>query len=97
MIKYDELKINIGKAIRYNRKKKGLSQYELAELTNLSPSYISEIETGKKVPSIDTLLNIADALDVDLWDLLIPIDLPSNVKDAVKQLLKTKTIYSMHQ
>ena len=92
MINNEALKKNIGQAIRFYRRKKGISQYKLAELTELSPSYISEIETGKKTPSLETLLEIAKALDVDLWDLLIPIDLPPNVKIAVKSLLRQPDI-----
>lgn len=92
MINNEALKKNIGQAVRFYRRKKGISQYKLAELTELSPSYISEIETGKKTPSLETLLEIAKALDVDLWDLLIPIDLPPNVKFAVKSLLKQPDI-----
>ena len=89
MMNNEKLKRNIGQAIRYYRKKKGLSQYKLAELTNLSTSYISEIETAKKIPSMETLINIANALEVDIWDLLMPMDLPSNVRTAVKSLLRS--------
>ena len=85
------LRKNISKAIRFHRKKKGFSQFELAERSFVSASYISDIETGKRMPSIYTLIDIAKALDIDVWDLLIPVDLPENIKFAIKSLLQLET------
>ncbi len=48
----------------------GLSLDELAERTNLGPSTISRIETGKRTISLDVLLPLANALQVDLDSLL---------------------------
>jgi transcriptional regulator with XRE-family HTH domain len=48
----------------------GLSLDELAALTNLSASTISRIETGKRTISLDILLPLATALQVDLDTLL---------------------------
>jgi len=48
----------------------GLSLDELAVRTNLSPSTISRIETGKRTISLDVLLPLANALQVDLDSLL---------------------------
>jgi transcriptional regulator with XRE-family HTH domain len=48
----------------------GLSLDELAERTNLSPSTISRVETGKRSISLDVLLPLATALQVDLDALL---------------------------
>jgi len=48
----------------------GLSLDELAARTNLSPSTISRIETGKRTISLDVLLPLAKALQVDLDALL---------------------------
>lgn len=48
----------------------GLSLDELAERTNLSPSTISRIETGKRSISLDILVVLARALHVDLDALL---------------------------
>ena len=50
----------------------GLSLDELAERSNLSPSTISRIETGKRTISLDVLLPLAAALQVDL-DLLLDV------------------------
>jgi predicted transcriptional regulator len=45
---------------------KGLSQRELAELVGTTQSAIARLERGGRPPRIDTLLNIAEALDCDL-------------------------------
>jgi transcriptional regulator with XRE-family HTH domain len=50
----------------------GLSLDELAARTNLSPSTISRIETGKRTISLDVLLPLATALQVDL-DVLLDV------------------------
>ena len=49
--------------IKLTRIKKGISQMELSLRSNLSQSFIANIEKGKKQPSVLTLLRIADALD----------------------------------
>ena len=56
----------IGQNIRYYRKKRGYSQEKLAELASINDKLISFYETDKRVPSIYTLIEIADALCVTL-------------------------------
>ena len=46
------------------RKAKKVSQMALAEKCETSPSYIGEIEIGKKFPSVEMIQKIADALDI---------------------------------
>ena len=48
------------------RKAKGLTQRELAKATNLAQSAIARLESKTIVPQLDTLLNIAAALDCRL-------------------------------
>lgn len=60
----------IGKRIREIRKQQHLSQMKLAELTNLSVSYISHIETAKKHASLSSLLLISNVLGVTMDELL---------------------------
>lgn len=48
----------------------GLSLDDLAARTNLSPSTISRVETGKRTISLDVLLPLAAALQIDLDSLL---------------------------
>jgi ribosome-binding protein aMBF1 (putative translation factor) len=48
------------------RKSRGLSQAELAELTGTTQSAIARLESGGRPPRLDTLLRIAEALDCEL-------------------------------
>jgi transcriptional regulator with XRE-family HTH domain len=48
------------------RKARGLSQQELAELCGTTQSAIARLESGGRPPRIDTLLRIANALDCEL-------------------------------
>ena len=61
---------NIGKRIRLLRKQQHLSQATLAELVDKSPTYISLVENGQKGPSLETLVDVANALKVTMDVLL---------------------------
>lgn len=56
--------------LRIFREHRGLTLMALAERADVPNSYISEIETGKKPGSAKTLKALAEALDVDLDDLV---------------------------
>lgn len=58
--------------IKRIRTAKKLSQEKLAELANLSGAYISEIENQKKIGTFETLASLADALEVEPYELLLP-------------------------
>ncbi len=55
--------------IKEMRKKAYLTQAELAELTGISDGYISRLETGKVMPTADTLWKIAKAIGCKVDDL----------------------------
>ena len=52
----------IGQNIRRYRAKRGLTQEQLAELTDLSAGYVRQVELGLKTLSLSALFRIADAL-----------------------------------
>jgi predicted transcriptional regulator len=56
----------IADKVSTRRAEMGLSQRELAELVGTTQSAIARLERGGRPPRIDTLLNIADALDCEL-------------------------------
>lgn len=60
----------LGKRIRMKRREKRMSQQELAKAVQISASYFGNLERGNRVPSIDTLVAIANSLDVGLDFLL---------------------------
>jgi transcriptional regulator with XRE-family HTH domain len=57
---------NIGTTIREYRLQKGLSQGDIEKRTGLLRCYLSRVENGHTVPSLDTLQKIARALDLQL-------------------------------
>jgi DNA-binding XRE family transcriptional regulator len=56
----------IADQVAEQRKSRGLSQAELAELTGTTQSAIARLESGGRPPRLDTLLRIAEALDCEL-------------------------------
>lgn len=54
----------LGANVRKYRKIAGLTQGELAEIIGCSNSHIGQIENGRGVPSLDTMVKIANALGV---------------------------------
>lgn len=73
--------------MKYYRKLKGLTQEMLAEKVEVSPVYISYIERGLKVPSLDLLGKIAEALKINPYLLLIQDNDPKSVE--IKKLVGT--------
>jgi transcriptional regulator with XRE-family HTH domain len=61
-----ELRRIVGDRIRFLRKKRCWSQEELGEHASLSYKFIGEIERGAVNPSLDTLLSISNALNVEI-------------------------------
>ena len=59
-----------GKRIRQFRKKRGLSQSDLASQIKHATTYISYIETGQRCMSLETFVEIANALHVSADELL---------------------------
>ena len=60
----------IGEKIRTVRKTKGLTQERLAELADLHPTFVSEVETGKANYTITTLFAISKALGVKAHEIV---------------------------
>lgn len=68
----NELEI-IRNNIKYYRKQKNFTQEKLSEVSGISKDYLSEIERGKKIPSLKRLIKIAEAFEIDTYKLLMPI------------------------
>jgi len=58
--------MNIGTTIRAHRLQKGLSQGDIEKKTGLLRCYLSRVENGHTIPSLDTLSKIAHALDLPI-------------------------------
>lgn len=84
-------KVNLGKNIARLRKLNNITATELSKMVGIKQPYLSQIENGKRSPSLDVLQNIAKALNTTVSELLgeVPETLPDNMKrliDTVKDL-----------
>lgn len=62
---------SFGAAMRRLRVERGLSQEELAEKMDMtSNAHISRLENGKKLPSLEMVFRLADALDIEAWEIV---------------------------
>ena len=60
----------LGRRIARFRKERLLTQVKLAELAGLCPRYISDVETGRKIPRMDTIARLAAGLRVSIGELV---------------------------
>ena len=70
LVRNEELLKRFGLRVRRLRTDKGLSQYQLADLANISRSQIMGIEKGTINPSLCTLQAVADWLGIGLAELV---------------------------
>jgi transcriptional regulator with XRE-family HTH domain len=82
----DQLKYIIEK-MREIRIKNGVSQMDLSLRSNISQSFIANLEKGKKQPSVLTLIRIAEALNVNPQD-FFPESTDSNTKEQTKEKIR---------
>lgn len=61
---------DIGKNIRYYREKKGYSQEQLAQLLFVTRQTVSNYETGRSRPDVETLVKLAGLLNIEVTDLI---------------------------
>ena len=61
---------SIGKNIRKCRDELGITQEKLAEMVDLSVSYMGAIERGEKLPKLKAFISIANALEISADTLL---------------------------
>ena len=62
--------VSFARAVRRHRLRVGLTQESLAELAGLHPTYVSMVETAKKVPTMDAAQRLAKGLGVKLSKLV---------------------------
>jgi transcriptional regulator with XRE-family HTH domain len=77
----------LGARLKEIRKARGLTQEELAEKVDLSPQYLSRLEGGHQSPSIETVATLAEALDLELFE-LFDMGHQGTVKEVRERLRK---------
>ncbi len=81
----------LGIRIRQARKERHVTQEQLGELCELSTAHIGHIERGTRIPSIDTLFRIAQALDVSMDYLIFDSIAPDeNLFTTINSILQGK-------
>ena len=80
-----EKEMIIGKRIRQLREQKGLSQEDIEERTGLLRCYVSRVENGHTVPSLEALERLASVLEIPLYEMFYEGDEPSVLPDLSKR------------
>ena len=81
----DKVRLIFGLKQKQLRNELGISTYELANRTGLSPSYLNEIEKGKKYPKTEKIFAIAKALNTD-YDSLVALKVSKQLEPVVELL-----------
>lgn len=84
-----ESPFDIGTKIRMLRTKSGISQKELAEKVDLTPSFISQLENNQISPSLSSFIQICNALGVSLTEIL-----EEKKSEEEKWLIKREKVFS---
>jgi transcriptional regulator with XRE-family HTH domain len=67
-----DMRALVGRNVRRIRQRKGLTQEAFAERSGFSQQYVSDLERGRRNPTVVTLFELATALDVSHVDLVRP-------------------------
>ena len=78
----EERQILLVKRLREEREKQHISQIDLALKAQLSQNIVALIETGKRVPNVNTVFKITEALDISP---VVLFDVASENKESVKR------------
>lgn len=70
MTKWNLILLSFGDAVRVRRYRKGLTQEKFAKKARLHRVYVSDIESGKRNPTLKIIVQLARALDVSPAELL---------------------------
>lgn len=60
----------LGSALADQRKEASLTQEQLASRAGLNPKYVSQLEGGRKSPTLRTFRKLAAAMSLPSWELL---------------------------
>ena len=86
-VEKDYIKLIFGLKLKQARTNKNLSLFGLAKITDLSKSYLNEIEKGKKYPKTDKIILLSEKLDVS-YDHMVSLKLDNNLA-PIGEILKS--------
>ena len=79
----------VGRQIQIARKRKGLTQEEVAERIGITPKYLSSIERGQANPTLDLIMNLAESIKVPVGDFF---DVAEEMKDRPELIRRLTTL-----
>ena len=85
--------MNIGQTIRNFRLEKGMSQGDIEKRTGLLRCYLSRVENGHTIPSLDTLAKIAGAMELPLSHFFADSGHTNGSRDC-RSFPMTKSVFS---
>lgn len=86
--------IKIGEFLKELRKEKGLTQEQLAEQFNISRRSVSRWETGKNMPDISLLVEIAEFYDTSIPEIINGERKSEKMNEEVKEVAETMSNYA---
>ena len=86
---------DISKNIRWARTKQNMTQEDLAQALFVTRQTVSNYETGKSRPDVDTLLQLAQVLETDVNTLIYGPPVPENRRQAVKWLILSGVLLAL--
>lgn len=83
--------MHLGEAIKDIRVKKKISQGSLAETLEISQSYLSQVERGRKKPSLELLEKISKKLEIPVFYFMlnaldVDVDIKEGKRDSYRQI-----------
>jgi len=85
-----DIKQRIGARTKQIRFKKGMTQQKLSERMEINSKYLSSIERGKENPTLNTLIKLAESLEVhlnEIFDSSVQIEDNSKIRPLIHSLL----------
>ena len=73
------------KNLKEYRRKCGFTQAQLAEKVKVTPHYIGMLEMGRNFPATDLIERIAEALNIEMYELFVETSSPSKELEKLRQ------------
>lgn len=80
--------------IKEIRKKKGISQKEMAEKLGVDSSYLARLESGNRALTNEWVANLTKALDCEAWELCDDVDYFFS-KENIRKLFKDNVVFTV--
>jgi len=92
----DDIKRRLAENLRRIRKSKKMTQFDLAVKCDISEAMIKNIELNRSWPSEKTLSQITKALDIDIFQLFLPLSVDLKQHKEISTSVKREITKSLH-